>query len=239
MDKQLKTLLKHNFPTPLTQHKEQFINSISYPKASFCEVVVSQISFIRKRIWFSFMLGVFFAFFYTQFMNVPENIVAGVSAILPLFSLCTVAEIYKSTSFNMEEMEFACKYNLTKVMLMRIAILGTVSFIMLVLLVLTVVKSDFGTFRNIIYLSVPYLLSSYTSLVIISKIRSKETIYICAAISGAVSISAVSASSNYQFIYDTDFTFIWVTLFILLVGLLFYGLIRFAKLQEELQWNLS
>lgn len=239
MDKQLKTLLKQSFTTPLTQHKEQFINSISYPKASFREAVISQISFIRKRIWLSFLIGVFFAFFYTQFMNVPENIVAGVSAILPLFSLCMVAEIYKSTSHNMEEIELACKYNLTKIMLMRIGILGTVSFIMLVLLVLTVGKSDFGTFRNIIYLSVPYLLSSYLSLFIISKIRSKETIYICAAISGAVSISMMIASSSYPFIYNTDFIFIWVTLFILLIGLLFYSLTRFTKLQEELKWNLS
>lgn len=239
MDKQLKTLLKQSFSTPLTQHKELFINSISYPKASFREVVISQISFIRKRIWFAFMLGVFLAFFYTQFMNVPENIVAEVSAILPLFSVCTIAEIYKSTSCNMGEMELACKYNLPKVMLMRIGILGTVSFVILVLFALIAGKSDFGMFRNIIYIGVPYLLSSYLSLSIISKFGSKETIYVCATMSGAVSISMMLASSSYQFIYNIDFTFIWITLFIVLVSLLAYSLMRFTKLQEELKWNLS
>lgn len=238
MDKKLKTALKQSFTPPLAQSKEQFINSISYPKASFSEVVISQISFIRKRIWFSFMLSVCFAFFYTQFINVPEHIVAGVSAILPFFSLCTVTEIYKSAACNMEEMELACKYNLTKIMLMRIGILGTVSFIMLVLLTLIVGKNEFGMFRNIIYIGVPYLLSNYLSLLIISRFRSKETIYVCGGISGAVSMLIILASVNYQFIYTIDFSPIWITLFIVLVCLLSYSLIRFIKLQEEMQWNL-
>lgn len=238
MDKNTKSALKQSFTPPPSKNRKEFINSLSYPKASLSEVVISQISFIRKRIWLSFMISVCFAFFYTQFMNVPENIVAGVSAILPLFSLCMIAEIYKSTACNMEEMELACKYNLPKIMLMRIVILGTVSFIMLVFLVLMIGKSDFGMFRNIIYISVPYLLSSHLSLFIISKIHSKETIYICGAISGAVSVLILTASSSYPFIYHVDFTLIWGALFIIFVGILFYRLIRFAKLQEELQWNL-
>lgn len=238
MDKKLKSILKQSFTPPPTRHREQFINSISYPKETFCEGLLSQIRFIRKRVWFLFMLCIGLAFSYTQLVEVPENIVAGVSAILPLFSLCTITEIYKSTAYNMEETELACKYNLPKITLMRIGILGTASFIMLVLFALITGKSNFGVFRNILYISVPYLLSSYLSLIIISKIRIKETMYICAAISGTVSALMMITSNSYQFIYNADFTFIWVILFAMLVGLLFYSLIRFVKLQEELQWNL-
>lgn len=238
MDKKLKSALKQSFTPPPTEHREEFINSISYPKATFREVLISQITFIRKRVWLSFMLSVCLAFFYTQFVKVPENIVAGVSAILPLFSLCTITEIYKSTAYNMKEMELACKYNLPKITLMRIGILGTVSFTILVLLVIIVGKSDFGALRNTIYIGVPYLLSSNISLLIISKFTSKETIYVCGAISGTVSIIMMIASNSYQFIYSTDFTFIWITLFTILVGLLCYSFIRFLKSQEELQWNL-
>lgn len=238
MNKKLKSALTQSFTPPPTQHMEEFINNIPYPKASFSKVVISQILFIQKRIWLLFMLSICFAFCYTQFINVPENIVAAVSAVLPFFSLCTIAEVFKSAACNMEEMELACKYNLTKIMLMRLGVLGTVSFIMLALFVLIVGKSDFGMFRNIIYITVPYLLSSYLSLSIISKYHSKETIYVCATISGTVSLVMVLAGSSYKFIYNSDYIATWVALFAVLVALLFYSLIRFTKSQEELQWNL-
>lgn len=238
MDKKLKTVLKQSFIPPPAQHKKRFIDSIAYPKASFLEVVISQTLFIRKRIWLSFMLSVCFAFLYTHYMNVPVDIVGGVSAILPFFSLCMVAEIYKSTACSMEEMELACKYNLAKIMLMRMGVLGTVSFIMLVLLVIMAGKNDFGLFRNTIYISVPYLLTSCLSLSVISKFRSRETIYVCAAISGAISTLTVLASINYQFVYHIDFLHVWITIFIVLVCMLSYSIIRLPKLQEELQWSL-
>lgn len=239
MNKRLKKALRQSFTPPPAQCREQFVNSISYPKETTCELLISQMGFIRKRIWCLFMLGVCVAFFYTQFMGVAENVVSGVSAILPLLSLCTITEIYKGAACNMEELELACKYNLHKITLIRIGILGTVSFAVLFILVIFVGKSDFGMLRNTIYISVPYLLSSYLSLLIISKFRLKETVYICAAISGAVSVFMVIASSSYSFIYKADLTAIWVALFTILVGLLSSSLIQFIKSQGELQWNLA
>lgn len=238
MDKKLKSVLKQSFTPPPTQHREQFINSIAYPKACVREVFFAQIMYIRTRVWIFFMLIIGIAFFYTQFAKVSEHIVAGVSALLPFFSLCAVTEIYKSTAYNMEEMELACKNNLSKITLMRIGILGTVSFILLVLLGVIVGNNDYGVFRNSIYLGVPYLLSAYISLLIIAKFRAKETVYVCAVISGAVSICMMIVRSSYSFIYNFDFTAIWVIAFILFAVLLFYSLIRFTKSREELQWNL-
>ncbi|MEG0693115.1 MAG: hypothetical protein RR444_08545 [Oscillospiraceae bacterium] len=238
MNKKLKLVLKQSFTKPPTRHREEFINSISYPKAKFSEVLISQIGFIRKRVWVLFVLSACFAFSYTEFANVSENIIAVVSAILPLFSLCMITEIHKSKAYNMEETELACKYNLPEIALMRLSILGGISFALLILLVAIVGKSDFGTLRNTIYLAVPYLTSSYISILVISKVHSKETIYICATISGMVSIFIVIASINYKFIYNVDFTLIWTITFVVLIGLLLFSLIRFIKSQEELQWNL-
>ncbi len=238
MNKKLKLALKQGFPSPPTQYKEEFVNSISYPKAKFSEVLISQIGFIRKRVWILFVLSVCFAFLYAEVSNVSENIVAVVSAILPLFSLCTITEIHKSKAYNMVETELACKYNLPEIVLMRLSILGGVSFALLILLVAIVGKSDFGTLRNTIYLAVPYLISSYISLLVILKVHSKETIYICATTSGMISIFIAIASINYKFIYNANFTLIWTITFVVLVGLLFFSLIRFIKSQEEIQWNL-
>lgn len=238
MDRKLKTALKQSFTPPPARYKEPFINSIPYPKAAFHEVLISQITFIRKRVWLSFALCVGVALFYSTYGNTPENTVMGVSAVLPFFSLCTVAEIYKSAAYNMEEMELACKYNLPEIILMRIGILGAASFTMLIFLAIIMGKSSFGMFRNSVYIGVPYLLTSYLSLLTISKLRSKETIYICTAVSAAVSLFVVTAHNTFSFIYHVDFALIWAMAFLVLAGLLLSRLVQFTKSQEELQWNL-
>ena len=239
MDKKLKSALKQSFTPPKPTKINDFINSISYPKASFNEVFMAQVGFIRKRVWISFFSCLIFAYFYTNVMEIPTYIITGLSALLPLFSLITVTEIFKSAAFNMEEMELACKYSLSKIALMRLGILGAVSFMILILCVTLAEKSNFGMFRNLIYLSVPYLISTNISLAIIAKTKNKETIYICTTVSGAVSIFMLMVNSNYTFIYHFNFTTIWCIVFIALIGIMAMNLIRFKNSQEELQWNLS
>ena len=114
----------------------------------------------------------------------------------------------------------------------------TVSLIVLVLFVILVGKSDFGAFRNTVYIGVPYLLSTYISLKVISKFRSKETIYVCTAVSVAVSLLMMIVNSNYHFIYSVDFIALWAIAFAMLTILSFFSFIRFVKSQEELQWGL-
>lgn len=238
MDRKIKSALKQSFTPPPSRHRTEFINSISYPKASFKEVLLSQVGFIRKRVWLSFFICIIFAYFYTNYMEIPIKIITGLSALLPLFSLITISEIYKSTAYNMDEMELACKYDLSKIALMRLSILGIVSFIILVTLVILAGKSDFGAVRNLIYLGVPYLVSTNISLAVIEKIKSKETIYVCSAVSGIMSIFMIMANSRYTFIYNTDFIMIWGITLIAMIGLMIISLIRFKNSQEELQWNL-
>lgn len=238
MDKKLRQTLKQTFTAPPMRQRERFINSIAYPKAKFSDVLISQIGFIRKRVWVLFAVGVVLAFSYTSFIDVPENIITVISAILPLFSVCTITEIYKSIACNMEEMELTCKYNLPKIILMRLGILGTVNFVMLIFCIMCADRSNFGALRNTIYLSVPYLLSNCISFLIISKIHSREIIYICSVVCGSISIFMMIVNSNYQFIYKVDFTLIWIITCILLAGLLVYTLANFIKSQEELRWSL-
>ncbi len=235
MNKQLKLSLKHNFTPPPPQQKGGFIDRLMYPKAKFREVVFSQIGFIRKRVWILFIFAVCFAFFYTRFLDVPENIISGVSAILPLFSLCTINEIYKSTAYNMSETELACRYNLLKISLARLAVLGSVSFMVLILFVFFVNINELGAVRNAIYLAVPYLLSSYISLLIVANTNSKEAIYVCLAVSTAVCILALTLNNIFRFIYDADFMSVWIVAFFALIGLFTQSLFRFMKLQGELQ----
>ncbi len=238
MNKKLKGIIKESFKPPETQHKEQFTENLLYPQAKFTEVLLAQIGYIRKRIWVVFFISVLFAFYYVNTVKISEHIVTTISSIVPFLSLCIISEIYKTTAYKMNEMELACKYNLHKITLMRFAILGTASFLVLLLLVVSVHKNDFGILRNSLYITVPYLLSNYISLAVIVKINSKETIYICAGVSVLISILTYLANINVSFIYNVNFTSIWAIAFIVIIGLFSHKLIQFTKLQEELQWNL-
>ncbi len=238
MDKKLKLALKQNFAAPKPQQKMQFVNDITYPKAKLSAVIFAQIGFIRKRVWCLFALGVCFVLAFANVANMPQDTLAIISTLVPLLSLCMVSEIFKSAAHNMEEMELACKHNLQKVILMRILILGIASFITLLLFVTIANSGDYGLLRNIVYIFVPYLFTSYISLLIITKLRTKETIYICMAVSLAVSFFVMIAQYNYTFIYEINYVYIWVLLLAILALLLSYNLFRFVKSQEELQWNL-
>lgn len=239
MDKKLKQALKQNFIPPSPQKKDDFLSYLTYPKATFSEVLFSQIGFIRKRVWFAFTLLLVLAFTSTNYLPLDENIVSIISAMLPIFSLVAITEIYKSTAYNMTEMEIACKYDLSKITLMRLSILGTVGIILLFVYVLTVSNNDLGLIRNIVYLAVPYLLSTNISLVVISKLKSKDTGYVCNAVCLGVSAGVMVLQNACNFIYSLDYVAIWTISFILLIALLGVNLVIFRKSQEELQWNLA
>lgn len=238
MDRKIKSALKQNFNPPLPQKKEKFISSMHYPKAKFNEVIFQQVGFVRKRVWLMFIACALFAFLYVNTANIHSNVIATLSAILPFFVLCTTSEIYKSISYNMDEMELACKYNLSMVTLMRTGILGVVSLCMLVIFISITAKEHFGLLRSAMYITVPFLLTNYLSLLIIRKTRIKETMFICAGVCGVISAFILLASDVYNFIYHIDYTYVWVIAFFAIITLLVHCFIKIIKSQEELQWNL-
>lgn len=238
MDRKLKDALGRAFTPPPPQNKDSFIPTINYPKASFTQVLICQIGFIRNRVWIGFVLLLVSAFTITNYIQLPSNIISILSAMLPVFSLLAITEVYKSTAHNMAEMELGCKYNLLKITLMRLSILGFAGLIILLAYVSLAKGNDFGAFRNLIYLSVPYLISTNLSLFVISKFKSKETGYACSAVNLGVSASIIPLNSSYKFIYSVNYTFAWAFFCALLLILLGVNLLKFKTSQEELQWNL-
>lgn len=237
--KELKSSLKTVFKPPAPTQMSDFISNLLPKQATFNEVLTAQIFFIRKRVWVLFAISIVFVFLYTTTNQIPTNIVTGVSAILPFISLCMIAEFFKSIGYNMVELELSCKYNLTKISLMRLCILASVSLILLGIFAVLIGKNDFGVLRNIIYVSVPYLISSYSSLFIVTKIKSRDTIYICGGTSAFLSIIMLVIQNMYSFIYNINFIFIWLTLFLAFSILLLNQIIKFIKQTEDLQWNFA
>jgi len=236
----LKKEIKSAFDAPAPSRKDQFINQIDYPKASRLDFIKSQIGYIRKRVWILSLLLFIGTLLSSYFSNTPASSVWIVSSILPFISLVSISEIARSTTYNMEELEMSCKYNLLEVSLIRLGILGVTNLAILIgILFLFMGKTDFGIIRLGLYLLTPYLLNCYGTLFVVNRLKSRETMYICGGVTAFVSILNTLITSFIDEVYTESYRLFWVISFIILAVLSAKEIVKLFKKMEELQWSSS
>jgi len=236
----LKKELKSAFDVPAPTRKEQFLNQLDYPKASRIDFIKSQLGYIRKRVWilsFILFIGTLLGLYFSE---VPTSFVWVVSSVLPFISLVSISELVRSSTYNMEELEMSCKYNLLEVTLIRLGILGLTNLVVLIgIMLLFMGKTDFGLIRLGLYLLTPYLLNCYGTLFVINRLRSRETIYICSGVTVLVSILNTMLRTSTNEIYTERYGLFWVISFIMLAALSAKEIVKMIKKMGELQWNSS
>lgn len=239
MNRKLKKALKMTFNAPESTKKSEFLNSLPYPKTTNFEFYFSQIGYISKRFWcLSVILLIIMAAFSLRFKQGKE-IVGILSAALPLLTLTGITEISKSVSFNMTELEMSCKYNLSKITLLRLSAIGTFHFVILLLsLLIFKNQSQYGIFRYALYAVTPFLLSSYLSFWMTNHLKSKETLYICTGITAFISLAVFIMSSNLTVIYKGNYTLFWGMAFIA-ISVLLMKEIYFLMMGGNEQWNFA
>ncbi len=237
MDKQIKRALAQHFTPPPPSEKNSFLATLPREGAPYTQVLLAQVAFIRRRIWFGFVACILLALAMTQMATMPERLIANLSALVPLLSLCTISELYRSLAYQMDELELSCRYNLSHILLMRLTILGTANFAVLGLLLLLTGGSGFGLLRNLIYLAVPALLSTNGSLLLLTQLKTRDTLYPCAAVSGGVSLLVLFAQTDTLF--SISYVGFWALAFALLVALTAQNLIKLRANMEEYQWNFA
>ncbi len=236
MNSKLRAEIKRSFDAPLPRDRERFIDSIAYPKAGLVELFITQLGYIRKRVWILFFGCAAFAVLFTLYVDTEMSIIIGLSSALPIFSVCVVTEIYKSISFNMQETELCCRYNLMRITQIRLIILGTVSFILLILSVILAGQSGHGFINNLIHLGVPFLLVSNLNLAIIARFNSWEALYGCIAVAFLIILVVILYGARLFIDYNIT---AWFTAFTLLSAVLIYNVLNLINSYEELKWNLQ
>lgn len=236
MSRKFKEQLKIAFEAPSPTRKSEFLTNLSYPKASIFETLRNQMGYIRKRFWclsLLIMIGLLGALI---FMDYGHEKIALLSSVMPLFTIIGVSEISKSTLYNMDELEMSCKYNLQKVTLLRLSVIGSFYFVIFLVLAFAFIgKSQFGILRSALYGMTPFLLSSYLSIWVINHLKTKEMLYVCGGVTAFVSMLVFTITTNWPVIYASTYTLSWSILFIVL-AIVFYQEIRnLIKQTEELQ----
>lgn len=241
MNRKLKSQLKTAFDVPAPTRKKEFLQSMTFPKASMFDFVLDQIGYIRKRVWIISVI-ILMTTLYSLYCYGDENalkVVWGISSILPFVSLVMATEIAKSRAYNMVELEMSCKHSLADIILVRLCILGSFNLIIFILTMLAFVgKTNLGIFQLGVYILTPFLLTCFCSLFVLNKINSRETTYICGGISGFVSLINSILTTQYNKIFEDQYILIWNFIFLGLVFLIGVEVIKLLRKTEELQWNL-
>lgn len=240
MNKKLKSQLQAAFDAPAPVKKYEFIQSINFPKASRLDFVGGQLGYIRKRVWIvSSILVTSVLFGLRIFNNDNLDFVWMMSSMLPFVSLITITEIARSTSYNMEELEMSCKYNFADIVLTRLSILSCYNITVFALIIFLLRQEvNFGILRLGIYLLVPFMLTCALSLFVLNHLHSRETVYICCAISCFVCLLNALFSNQYKLYLSEQFLWIWGALFVFLGIWLIREVMNLIKKTGELKWNL-
>lgn len=189
----LKKELREAFTPPAPTGRDSFLATIPYPKLTYPEFIMSQICYIRKRVWFISLLillsGVGTVCIVPDSGMMPVWVI---SALIPFLALMTAAEISRSDIFGMSEIESACRFSLPQVIGARMIILGVCNFALIAAAAAALgIFSPFGIAKSALYILTPYVLVNGISLGIFGRVRGQDGVFLSATVALAVSLAGM------------------------------------------------
>lgn len=240
-DKKLKSAIKSAYELPESSRKKDFLMNLEMPRISFYEFFISQIKYIRKRVFFIqtiVMLICLIAILSIDKSNLNIKYISILPSAIPFFVLIIATEISRSISYNMTELEMTTRYSLGQIIIARTAILGSVNFIFLIfLLIYLKLKLEYSILSLSLYIFIPFLLTCFGSLYVMNYVRNKNVNFYCAGISIFISLANILL---YNVRGDT-YNYLSVKFWLILFAALILGVIvqarKFIRSTEEYNWN--
>lgn len=198
--------------------------------------LLSQLGYIRKWVWIAAALISLTAIIGAQ--TESPHLLWVLSACTPLLALTIISESGRSRCYEMEELEMATRFSLRSVVLARLGLLGIFNLFLLVLLIcIGCGNSPYRPLTVGIYISVPFLLTTFLGLSITRKFRGQEGLYACAGSALCVSILVFLTRTSAAFLYGEPLLIWWIAGLIALcigIGQQYRKLIAQT---EDLSWN--
>ncbi len=236
LKQKLKKELQMLYQPPDPVRKQEFLQRMPESRMSNMEFLRSQTGYIRKWNWLisaAVLTGGICAAFDKNRMY--TGILA---AMLPVLALSFVAEGSRSVRYGMEELEMVSRFSPKAVLMAKFMILGLGNMIVLAALFPLLMWN--GTYEHLsaaLVILFPYLLSCYCNLTIVRKVRGKESIYYCSAVSvlicGAVLVVTYSKINIYSLMKPLG----WVLSLVILAMLTFREWKMILLQSEEWAWS--
>lgn len=239
MNRGIKKALYKSLSAPEPIRRDEFISTLNYEETKQCVPFISQTKYIRKRFWILSFLIIAFIFITYKRFNINIEVVGVISAFTPLLVLLGIAEINKSKSNNMWELEASCRYNLSTLVLIRLTLIGIFHCILLfVVLAIFKDKSQYGLFRYVLYATTPFTLSAYSSFWIINHLKIKDSLYVCSGVTMLISILILIINVEFTQVYNLNYVWVWSVLSIVVFILLIKEIQNLTN-ERVVQWNFA
>lgn len=237
MKRQLRYALIEELTPPAPVKKEAFLRSVRTPSISGFTFLCQQAAYIRKRIWILSVLLFAVSLFGAAFLE--KNMLWCICSFMPLLALSVITESGRSETFGMAELELSTRFSLRSVVLARLGILGTANLLLLCLLLpLAFMNSRATLLQTALYMMCPYLLTAFSGLWTMRRIRGRESVFLCAGIAVCISFGNILIHQAFPSMYDGIHLLWWAAALMLCTA----GAVRqccgMIKQTEELTWNL-
>jgi len=236
MKSDVKKVLEMAFETPEPKRKTEFLKNIEQPRISTFSILLTQISYIRKRVWF--ISAVIMACAIMSIRYVGQDCIWAVSAMMPFIALCVVTENARSKTYGMSELEMASRFSFRSITLARLGAIGFVHLLIFSVLVFVVDSKVLLSFLQVgIYLLTPYLLTAVLGLMAVRKMHGKDVLYGCVSIAVMVSFLSMILRANIPQMYAEKY-FIWWCVFAVYLMVKVGNECKMMIFQtEEMAWN--
>lgn len=166
------------FQAPEPRERETFLAGRPRTSIRHVDFVLAQAAYIRKWVWV--LSGAVFCLLVGMTAQWQQDSLWIASGMMPFLALLAVQEQNRSGVYGMTELELATRFSLKSVVLARMGLLGGFHLALLgLLLPLLVGYGQTGILRTGVYLLVPYLLTTFLSLVWSRKVRGREILFLC------------------------------------------------------------
>lgn len=238
MNRGLKKQIAKAFDAPASRNKKSFVRLLPRPHISIERFIISQIPFIKKSVWLLSVLIVLPMAWGASFTR--ENTVWIVSAFTTFLALLLITESVKSSLYGMNELEMTSRFSLKSIVLARLIILGIFNLgIFCIIIPICHIANCISFVQTVVYLFVPYLLTTSISLYIVRCFRNKEAIYGCMAAAFFVSVADVTLRYAANFIFQTNYLVGWVVSTLLLMMFTVKELYQTFNKTEGFLWNFA
>lgn len=224
--------------------KTEFERTPIQYKMPFRELLMGQIKYISPYLWIvqaALLLIVLISLLLSpNGIDDRQTIITILSVASPIIALVAIPELAKSFSYNMWELESTSKFNLQKLIAIRLMIIGMIDLLIITIIVITTCTFYEVSFVNVVlYILVPFSLANSIYLFLLRKFQGKSVVFSC-LIAGLIFAIALGFLLTFNVLYTLTTTFIWIILFTVSVCTLAHETIKLLKSTQSggaLLWN--
>lgn len=208
--------LRRLYEAPKPVGKRAFFRKMEQRPISISKMLWLQCACMPKWEW---ILAIcVFAVILTLSHTGPQWMWGMALAMMPFLAVTGVSKSIRSVTYGMNELEQAARFSLKSIVLARMGIVGVENLVLTILFAAAVGE---GIFQTALYLLIPYLVTTYGSLILVRKMPGKEGVYTCAGLAAFVIMAEFIVYMDYSWtwIFQVQYVYLWLLAAFILLAL--------------------